>query len=63
MTIPLCWITPSVWKHTTNLHIPNRSHRDLSVSVEYCESGHMMYLNPPDAEKLRHGIVEFFRGT
>jgi carboxypeptidase C (cathepsin A) len=30
-----------------------------NVRVEFYESGHMMYLNQPDAEKLRQDIVSF----
>ena len=44
-----------------HLHIPESLRRNLSV--QYYESGHMMYLNKPDAEKLRRDIVEFIRGT
>jgi carboxypeptidase C (cathepsin A) len=43
-----------------HLHIPDSLRSNLSV--QYYESGHMMYLNQPDAEKLRHDIVEFIRG-
>jgi carboxypeptidase C (cathepsin A) len=43
-----------------HLHIPESLRANLSV--QYYESGHMMYLNLPDAEKLRHDIVEFIRG-
>ena len=43
-----------------HLHIPE----DLrsNIAVEYYESGHMMYLNLPDAEKLRRDIVAFIEG-
>lgn len=43
-----------------HLHIP----ADLrpNLSIQYYESGHMMYLNQPDAEKLRKDIVEFIHG-
>jgi carboxypeptidase C (cathepsin A) len=30
-----------------------------NIRVEYYESGHMMYLNQPDAEKLRRDLVSF----
>ncbi len=30
-----------------------------NIQIEYYESGHMMYLNQPDAEKLRRDIVGF----
>jgi carboxypeptidase C (cathepsin A) len=43
-----------------HLHIPEDLRSNLSV--QYYESGHMMYLNLPDAEKLRRDIVEFIRG-
>ena len=42
------------------LHIPDSLRANLTV--QYYEGGHMMYLNLPDAEKLRHDIVEFIRG-
>ena len=32
-----------------------------NLAVEYYESGHMMYLYQPDAEKLRRDIVGFIR--
>jgi len=40
-----------------HLHIPE----DLrsNISIQYYEAGHMMYLNQPDAAKLRHDIVDF----
>ncbi|HEY3898173.1 MAG TPA: hypothetical protein VGM54_06145 [Chthoniobacter sp.] len=40
-----------------HLHIPANLHANLTV--QYYESGHMMYLNLPDAEKLRRDIVAF----
>jgi carboxypeptidase C (cathepsin A) len=43
-----------------HLHIPESLRSNLTV--QYYESGHMMYLNQPDAEKLRKDIVEFIRG-
>lgn len=43
-----------------HLHIPDTLRSNLTV--QYYESGHMMYLNQPDAEKLRKDIVEFIRG-
>ena len=43
-----------------HLHIPESLRSNLTV--QYFESGHMMYLNQPDAEKLRHDIVEFIHG-
>ena len=43
-----------------HLHIPEDLRSNLTV--QYYESGHMMYLNLPDAEKLRRDIVEFIRG-
>ena len=43
-----------------HLHIPESLRSNLSV--QYYESGHMMYLNLPDAEKLRKDIVEFIHG-
>jgi carboxypeptidase C (cathepsin A) len=43
-----------------HLHIPDSLRANLTV--QYYESGHMMYLNQPDAEKLRRDIVEFIRG-
>jgi len=42
-----------------HLHIPESLRPNLSI--QYYESGHMMYLNQPDAEKLRRDIVEFIR--
>jgi len=43
-----------------HLHIPDDLHRN--ISVQYYEGGHMMYLNQPDAEKLRRDIVAFIGG-
>ena len=43
-----------------HLHIPADLHANLTV--QYYESGHMMYLNLPDAEKLRRDIVAFING-
>jgi carboxypeptidase C (cathepsin A) len=43
-----------------HLHIPDDLHANLVV--QYYESGHMMYLNLPDAEKLRRDIVNFISG-
>ncbi|MDR3403613.1 MAG: hypothetical protein P4L99_14030 [Chthoniobacter sp.] len=43
-----------------HLHIPDSLRPNLSI--QYYESGHMMYLNQPDAEKLRKDIVEFIHG-
>ena len=43
-----------------HLHIPDSLRSNLTV--QYYESGHMMYLNQPDAEKLRKDIVEFIHG-
>lgn len=43
-----------------HLRIPDSVRPNLSI--QYYESGHMMYLNQPDAEKLRKDIVEFIRG-
>jgi len=42
-----------------HLQIPDSVRPNLSF--QYYESGHMMYLNLPDAEKLRKDIVEFIR--
>ena len=42
------------------LHIPESLRKN--IAVEYYESGHMMYLNQPDAEKLRRDIVKFIKG-
>jgi carboxypeptidase C (cathepsin A) len=43
-----------------HLRIPTSLHSNLTV--QYYESGHMMYLNLPDAEKLRRDIVAFIGG-
>lgn len=43
-----------------HLHIPDSLRANLTI--QYYESGHMMYLYQPDAEKLRKDIVEFVRG-
>lgn len=43
----------------SHLEIP-RSLR-ANIRVEYYESGHMMYLNRPDAEKLRRDLVSFIK--
>jgi carboxypeptidase C (cathepsin A) len=43
-----------------HLHIPDSLRSNLSI--QYYESGHMMYLNLPDAEKLRRDIVDFVNG-
>jgi carboxypeptidase C (cathepsin A) len=43
-----------------HLEIPDSLRKNLSV--QYYESGHMMYLNLPDAEKLRRDLVAFIRG-
>jgi carboxypeptidase C (cathepsin A) len=43
-----------------HLHIPADLHANLTK--QYYESGHMMYLNLPDAEKLRRDIVAFIGG-
>ncbi len=43
-----------------HLHIPDSLRKNLSI--EYYESGHMMYLNQPDAEKLRRDMVRFITG-
>jgi carboxypeptidase C (cathepsin A) len=42
-----------------HLRIPESLRKNLAV--EYYESGHMMYLYQPDAEKLRRDIVGFIR--
>jgi carboxypeptidase C (cathepsin A) len=41
----------------SQLHVPESVRSN--IRVEYYESGHMMYLNQPDAEKLRKDIVSF----
>ncbi len=43
-----------------HLHIPD----DLrsNITVQYYDAGHMIYLNQPDAAKLRHDIVDFIGG-
>jgi carboxypeptidase C (cathepsin A) len=40
-----------------------RLHPDLQKSIRFSlyESGHMMYLNAPDAVKLRKDLTEFVR--
>jgi len=43
-----------------HLHIPESLRSNLTV--QYYESGHIMYHYQPDAEKLRKDIVEFIRG-
>jgi carboxypeptidase C (cathepsin A) len=43
-----------------SLRIPDSLRSNLTI--QYYESGHMMYLNQPDAEKLRKDMVEFIRG-
>jgi carboxypeptidase C (cathepsin A) len=40
-------------------HLPIPDSRRNNVHIEYYESGHMMYLNQPDAEKLRRDLVSF----
>lgn len=42
-----------------HLRIPDSLRKN--IAVEYYESGHMMYLNQPDAEKLRRDIVGFIQ--
>jgi carboxypeptidase C (cathepsin A) len=42
-----------------HLQIPDNLRKNLSV--EYYESGHMMYLHQPDAEKLRRDLVKFIQ--
>jgi carboxypeptidase C (cathepsin A) len=44
-----------------HLKIPDSLRKNLTV--EYYESGHMMYLHQPDAEKLRADLVKFIRGN
>lgn len=43
----------------SHLSIPESLRKNLSI--EYYESGHMMYLYQPDAEKLRRDLVGFIR--
>jgi carboxypeptidase C (cathepsin A) len=43
-------------------HLPIPDSLRKNLSVEYYESGHMMYLNQPDAEKLRTDLVKFVSG-
>ena len=43
-------------------HLPIPDSLRKNLSVEYYESGHMMYLNQPDAEKLRRDLVRFITG-
>ena len=40
-------------------HLPIPDSLRKNIAVEYYESGHMMYLHQPDAEKLRRDIVKF----
>ncbi|MEQ1861511.1 MAG: peptidase S10 [Chthoniobacteraceae bacterium] len=40
-------------------HLPIPDSLRKNIAVEYYESGHMMYLYQPDAEKLRRDIVKF----
>ena len=40
-------------------HLPIPDTLRKNLSIEYYESGHMMYLFQPDAEKLRRDIVKF----
>jgi carboxypeptidase C (cathepsin A) len=47
----------SVLYSINHLPIPDSLRKNLAV--EYYESGHMMYLNQPDAEKLRRDLVRF----
>jgi len=43
-------------------HLPIPESLRKNLTVEYYESGHMMYLNQPDAEKLRRDMVRFITG-
>jgi carboxypeptidase C (cathepsin A) len=43
-------------------HLPIPDSLRSNISVETYESGHMMYLNQPDAEKLRRDLVRFVTG-
>ena len=43
-------------------HLPIPESLRKNLAVEYYESGHMMYLNQPDAEKLRRDLVKFITG-
>ncbi len=40
-------------------HLEIPASRRANITTEYYESGHMMYLNQPDAEKLRADLVKF----
>lgn len=40
-------------------HLPIPETLRKNIAVEYYESGHMMYLHQPDAEKLRRDLVQF----
>jgi carboxypeptidase C (cathepsin A) len=40
-------------------HLPIPEALRKNIRIEYFEAGHMMYLNQPDAEKLRKDIVSF----
>ena len=40
-------------------HLEIPASRRKNIVTEYYESGHMMYLNQPDAEKLRRDLVKF----
>ena len=46
----------------TIAHLPIPDALRKNVAIEYFESGHMMYLNQPDAVKLRKDMVDFIRG-
>ncbi|MEO8350816.1 MAG: peptidase S10 [Chthoniobacteraceae bacterium] len=43
-------------------HLPIPEILRTNIIVQRYESGHMMYLNAPDAEKLRRDLVEFYGG-
>ncbi len=40
-------------------HLPIPESLRKNIGVEYYESGHMMYLHQPDADKLRRDLVKF----
>lgn len=40
-------------------HLPIPGSLRKNIAVEYYESGHMMYMHQPDAEKLRRDLVKF----
>lgn len=42
-------------------HLPIPDSLRQNLKIEYYESGHMMYLNQPDAEKLRMDLVQFIK--